>query len=180
MAKALGNKTRKYEALYSKERDLLDNAKHELDSPKATKETLKGELKKIIDSYEDILDQAAFITKVSDRLQTKLDKSNVALEEKNILLQNYIDELTKARIGKKATAITLTIAIALFVFTEGFIEPRIDDYVLSHQTDFISTDMASLGLKAILALLIKPIEKIVEIVLTRRASKILEAEKKKS
>ena len=43
------------------------------------------------------------------------------IEKKNIQLQETIDELTRTRIGKKARAITLLIAIVLFIFEDSIL-----------------------------------------------------------
>ncbi len=49
-----------------------------------------------------------------------IKKQKCEIEKKNVELQDTIDELTKAKIGKKAKAFTLVIAIVFFIF-EDFI-----------------------------------------------------------
>ncbi|MFK7899745.1 MAG: hypothetical protein AB8B61_03195 [Cyclobacteriaceae bacterium] len=161
----------KYEELFYQEAALLKKTEHFLDTDNGLDNNkTQSELISIFKSYKDLLNQQILITKVSDRLQKKLDKSNFVLEEKNNELEKYIAELKKARIGRKATTIAAIISITLFIITEGFIEPRIDAYYPTQDYGSKST-WYSLGLKAVVALLFKPIESIVERSLLRKAKK---------
>jgi tetratricopeptide (TPR) repeat protein len=64
--------------------------------------------------------QTIFTAEQTKKENTIIKKQKEEIEKKNIELQHTIDELTRARIGKKARAITLMIAIVLFVL-EDFI-----------------------------------------------------------
>ena len=50
----------------------------------------------LCNSYEELLDQSKLITKVSDRLQKKINKSNDDLEHKNIELQDTLRFINKS------------------------------------------------------------------------------------
>ncbi len=149
--------------LFSKEQDILranvDLAKDE----EASNEEIKQGFQSFCESYEDLLDQTRLITKVSDKLQNKLNTANQTLNDKNIELQNTIDELTKARIGRKAATITLLFAVFLFIISEGFIDPIIDNYT---NNNF----WLSMVDKAVIALLLKPLEGFVEKWLIKNAA----------
>ena len=120
--------------------------------------------------YEELLDQTKLITKVSDRQQKKINKINDSLNEVNVImekkndeLQNLLDDLSRAKVGRRATTITGIVFIGLFLTTEAFIEPRIEDYL--HTTNGILHDhefAVGLSLKGLLALMLRPIERIVE------------------
>src|SRR6185436_8796061 len=60
-----------------------------------------------------------------------IKKQKAEIEKKNHELQQTIDELTRTKIGKKARAITLIIAIILFV---------LEDSILHFALVFVSTD----------------------------------------
>mgnify|MGYP003682582485 FL=1 len=118
-----------------------------------------------ISHYEDLLDQSKLITKVSDRLQKKIIKATTTVEEKNAELQNTIDALTKAKVGRKAATMTLGIAIFLFLLGEGLLEPQIDKWIANSslaEYRFDNVNFIGLALKAVIAILIRPIEKLVE------------------
>lgn len=48
-------------------------------------------------------------------------QQKVEIEQKNIELQDTIDELTRAKIGRKAKAFTLAIAVVLFIFQDAIL-----------------------------------------------------------
>jgi hypothetical protein len=85
------------------------------------------------DDYEELVAQAKVITRVSDRLQKKLDGANLQIREqndeikvKNIELTKTIDQLDKAKIGRRASTIMLTVTLVLFVVEQVFIEPWVE------------------------------------------------------
>ena len=111
---------------------------------------------------------------------SKIIKTSQALESNNKELQETIDALTKAKVGRKAATIALGIAIVLFLFSEGFLEPIIDDWVADQDWEefkFDSVNAIGLGLKAMVALLIRPIEKLVE---SRMMAQVMKEEKTKN
>lgn len=165
--------------LFEHESNILSSSKVVIANEDITLEEAKAELISLNAHYEDLVDQSKLITKVSDRLQKKINKANDALESKNNELSETLDALTKAKVGRRATTITLVIFVVLFLVTEAFVEPPIEE--LSHEwfKGNETADMAfSLGVKGALALLLRPIEKIVEGILVKRekAKKEQEAE----
>ncbi len=93
----------------------------------------KEDLDSFSDEYEELVAQAKVITRVSDRLQKKLDTANVQIREqneeikdKNVELADTIDQLAKAKVGRRASTIMLTVAVVLFILEQIFIEPIIE------------------------------------------------------
>jgi len=164
-------KRRPKENIYHKEKANLERTQAFLSTKDPVDhEQTSGELKTISDNYEELLDQTVLITRISDRLQKKLDKTNDKLQnlndqlnDKNVELQNTIDDLVKAKAGRKATTIVFVFALILFVFSEGWIEPYIDSYA--------NNIYLSLAIKAVIAMLIKPFEMLVENGLLKAARK---------
>jgi len=169
---------KKVNHIFQRETAILKKSKAVLKDEEVAFEDLKKSLESLTDHYEELLDQSKLITKVSDRQQKKIIRTSQALESNNKELQETIDALTKAKVGRKATTITLGIAIVLFLFSEGFLEPQIDQWVSEHDFadfGFDNVNFIGLGLKALLALLIRPIEKIVE---NRMLAQAMKEEKK--
>lgn len=86
--------------------------------------------------YKDLLDQSKVITRISDRLQKKLDHANqkiktqnVEIQKKNTELEDTIDQLDKMTVGKKASRIMFVLAIVLFISEEQFLAPIINDMI---------------------------------------------------
>ena len=77
------------------------------------------------------------------------------IEKKNIELQETIDKLTRARIGKKARAITLVIAIGLFL---------VEDLILHSALTLANTDnyFISIVIKIVIIFSLSPINKAIE------------------
>ena len=166
------------ENIYHKEKANLERTLDFLSSEVAVDhEQTEAELKNICDNYEELLDQTVLITRISDRLQKKLDKTNDKLQglndqlnDKNVELQNTIDDLVKAKAGRKATTIVFIFALFLFVFSEALIEPYIDSYA--------NNMYLSLAIKAVIAMSIKPFEMLVETALLKAARKKTMQERK--
>ena len=89
----------------------------------------------------------------------------IVIENKNIELQKTIDELTLAKISKKAKMVTLTIAVCLFIIEDALLHcvvaPR------THHSFLIS-----LGANGLVVFALKPIERIVEHYLLHRFVKL--------
>lgn len=145
----------KKENLFKFEAQVLENSEGLLSREEATFEEYKNAYKELCFNYSELLDQTKLITKVSDKLQNKLNTVNEALEVKNIELSNTIDELTKARVGRKAQTIILFIGLTLFILEEIVLEPLIDSIVKDNI-------WISLGVKMVIAFLLKPLESFVE------------------
>jgi len=159
------------ENIYHKEKAHLEHTQKFLSSAQeASPEELMKELKATCKNFEELLDQTVLITRISDRLQRKLDKTNDKLQQlndqlndKNIELQNTIDDLIKAKAGRKATSIVFIFALILFVFSEALIDPYIDSNT--------KNIYLSLAIKGLIAMLIKPFEMLVEEGLLKSARK---------
>ena len=105
--------------------------------------------------YKDLLDQSKVITRISDRLQKKLDHANqkiksqnVEINKKNGELEITIDQLDKMTMGKKATRILFGLFIFLFISEQLFLEPIIDSWANG-------SNYVGIGVMLIIALALK-------------------------
>lgn len=156
------------EDIYTEEASHLKRAKSFLEEENKTAEESKSEFAILTHNYSELLDQVKLITRISDRLQRKLDQTNDKLndvnqeiQEKNIQLEQTINDLAEAKVGRKATTFVFIFALALFLVSEVFIEPWIER--------FYNNFFVSLGMKGLIALLIKPIESLIERTLLKQA-----------
>ncbi|MEQ9426357.1 MAG: hypothetical protein RJQ09_18170 [Cyclobacteriaceae bacterium] len=115
------------------------------------------DIETFVNKYEDLLNETKVITKISDRLQKKLDTANQKIQSQNTQITKKneelgvtIDKLTKARVGRKASTIILTVAIILFVSEEFYLEAVIEEYV--------NIPYLGLGIKLLIALILKFLE----------------------
>lgn len=157
------------EDIYTEEASHLKRAKSFLEEGNKSPEENKQEFALLTHNYSELLDQVKLITRISDRLQGKLDQTNEKLndvnkeiQEKNIQLEQTINDLAEAKVGRRATTFVFIFALALFLVSEVFIEPWIEDF-------FNSNFFVSLGMKGLIALLIKPIESLIERTLLKQA-----------
>src|SRR6185369_11311318 len=90
-----------------------------------------------------------------------IKKQKQEIEKKNIELQETIDELTLARVGKKARAITLLIAIIFFIFEDTILEFALK---IVHSESYL----ISLTVKMVIIFSLSPINKAIEHYLLRR------------
>lgn len=157
-------------SIYQQEHDNLEQSKNFLARNEYSKMELQLEFKRLVENYEELVDQVKIITKISDRLQKKLNNTNEQLEvlnlelnDTNAELKETIDALTAARIGKKAATIVIIIAVILFMFSSVFIEPEIDKFVDNY--------WIAVALKLVVALLLNPIQSLVEKSMLRQARK---------
>ncbi len=163
----------KMRELYHEEKKNLDEFKEKISDRKIYKEDLNA----FADSYDELVAQARVITRVSDRLQKKLDTANTQIKEqndeiteKNVQLEKTIEQLMKARVGKKASTIMLFLAIFLFVTEEYFMGPVIES--------FISIPYLDLVIKGLIAFSLKFVESGLETYFMKQEqSKILKEEK---
>src|SRR6185369_13726670 len=81
-----------------------------------------------------------------------IKKQKQEIEQKNIELQETIDELTITRISRKAKALTLFIAIVLFIFEDSILEFAL--HILSSENYYIS-----LAVKIGIVFSLNPIDK---------------------
>lgn len=134
----------KNQELYYDEIDSLRRFRAKIETHAIYKEDLDS----FSDEYEELVAQAKVITRVSDRLQKKLDNANLQIREqneeikdKNIQLADTVDQLAKAKVGRRASTILFTLAVVLFILEQLLLEPIIERYF---ETKFIS--LAVLGL----------------------------------
>lgn len=120
--------------LYHEELKKLKDFRSRLD----THAIYKQDLESFSDDYEDLVAQAKVITRVSDRLQKKLDNANIQIREqneeikdKNLQLENTIKELAEAKVGRRASTALFFLAIILFLAEELFVEDAIESYLSS-------------------------------------------------
>lgn len=169
----MGLKSKK-DDIFRNEKEALDELKKVLTQEDVSKDILLDKYQVLCDKFERLLGEAKFLTSVSDRLQSKLNvanekmkvqadeigKINNDLTVNNQVLQDTIDQLVKARVGRKATSIVLFFAIILFIISEGFLEPIVEKNIDSPMVGFM--------FKGGIALLLKPIDTLVERYLMRQ------------
>ena len=121
----------------------------------------KEDLVEFGEQYEELVAQAKVITRVSDRLQKKLDNANVQIQsqneeikDKNITLEDTIDQLAKAKMGRRASTIMLGVALFLFFLEQWFIQPKIEAY--------FSSPLISIGILVFLFFMVKYFESALE------------------
>lgn len=99
------------------------------------------------------------------RLKNKqIEHQRQQLQEKNIQLKDTLDELAKVKNSRKSLFFSIATAIVLVLLTEAFLDPLIESYAHSVYL--------SLGVKIIIALLLKPMESLYERILFRKAMKL--------
>jgi hypothetical protein len=167
------NKKLLSEKVFQNEIDVLREAKAFLKVEKSEGK-LKDEYRELCSRYESLLGIARLLTSMSDRLHLRLNKANKKLKsqaeeiqainddlhENNERLKESLDQLVKANIGRRAGTIVLVIAVVLFVFSEAYLEPIVESSV--------DNENMGLVLKGAIALLLKPIDIVVEKYLIRR------------
>ena len=162
--------------IFNREIEVLEQRKAILYQDSIDKEVLIKNYTELIDEHHDLIKQSIMLTKVSDRLQNKLDKVNNNLNSVNKKLKFTIEQLDNLKISRKATTIVFTFFIIFFIFSEGVIEPIIENWASNPTVDIslkeiiadsLSNNWAgslskafyiSLGIKLLLAILIKPAE----------------------
>jgi len=165
--------------VFAKETQQLEDLKAAVKGTDLSKDELKEKFIELCTQHEKLLMEARLLTSSSDRLHYRLNEANIKLknqaeeitsinedlEHKNKQLQRTIQLLSKARIEQKAASIVLLLAVALFLLSEGLIEP-----IIEANTDSI---YVGLLLKGVIALLLRPLDIIVErILMTRRLKKL--------
>jgi len=143
----------KHLELYWEEIENLKNFRSKLE----THTVYKDDLDEFGDQYEELVAQTKVITRVSDRLQKKLDSANLQIREqneeikdKNFELEGTVLLLAKAKVGRRASTIMMIIALVLFVLEQVLLEPYISRN--------ISIPFAGLGILLILFFVVKGLE----------------------
>ena len=162
--------------VFEKEVEILQKSQQISKDKSIEVDKLSKEYEGLTQAYEQLLEETRLITRVSDRLQNKINRANdklseqsekinrinSELQENNGALKLALEQLTKAKVSNRTTTIVLTFAIFLFFISEGFVEPIIEKKV----------DSFWLGLlfKGLIVLLLKPIEMVVEKYLDRKTT----------
>ncbi len=163
--------------VFQSEIDFLNEVRALAENDSIPPETVKENYKALCTKYERLIGEAKLLTSVSDRLHSKLNEANEKLKRQsdeinkinddlkvnNNLLQDTIDQLVKAKVGRKASSIVLLIAILLFIVSEGVLEPFVEEKVGNEQIGFL--------FKLGIAILLKPIDVLVERYMMRKALK---------
>ena len=165
---------------FKKETEILKSLETVLKDPETTQEILTAEVQKIAKSYKRMLGDAKVLTSIGDRLQKKLKGANVLLQEqaeeiqkinkevhnKNIELQLTIDELTRAKAGRRASTIILVLTIMLFAVSE------ILEWGFQNFFDNGSNIIFLYAFKILLVVGFKPIESLLEGTIISREMKL--------
>jgi hypothetical protein len=154
----MGKFTRE-EKLFRKEIQVLNDYR-EIATQECSYDESKEALQCLTNKYKNLLEQTRFLTWISGRLERKLQRTNRELFQKNITLENTLNELTKSEAGRNATGIIYFIAIVLFVLEEFFVEP-----VISMFGDGVSYGIV---IKVGIVLLLKVSEGFIERKLTKK------------
>ncbi|ADR20210.1 hypothetical protein MATR_21740 [Marivirga tractuosa] len=163
--------------VFQAEIDFLNEVRALAEDDDIPAEKVKENYKLLCDKYDRLIGEAKLLTSVSDRLHAKLNEANEKLKKQsdeinkinddlkvnNQLLQDTIDQLVKAKVGRKASSIVLLIAIILFIISEGVLEPLVEERVGNTSVGFL--------FKLGIAVLLKPIDVLVERYMMRRALK---------
>lgn len=127
-------------------------------------------LEEIHQYYENMLRDARLLVRMGDRLQAKLRAANEEiahynkqLQEKNRELQATLDALQESQRRRKALTVLGISAIVIFMITE-LIEYYIEQTASEATTQW--ANFISFGLKALVALAFKPLEELVESLLS--------------
>jgi tetratricopeptide (TPR) repeat protein len=88
----------------------------------------------------------------------------IEIEKKNIALQETIDELTLAKISKKAKALTLSLALVLFIFQDKILETVLHIFASDNY-------WLSLSIKIAIIFSLEPVNKAIEHYLLRKVIK---------
>lgn len=161
--------------LYFEELDNLKKFRKKLESHAIYKE----DLDEFSEQYEELVAQAKVITRVSDRLQKKLDNANLHIRDQNDEIKTKNDELettvlqlAKARVGRRASTIMLTVALGLFIAEQVFLEPIIEEK--------INIPYVGFGILAVLFFMVKALESGLEnYFLNKEKKKIMNKEGKR-
>ncbi len=96
----------------------------------------------------------------------QIEKQKKQIQQKNRQLKDTLDELAKVKTSQKALFFSIGTAIVLVILTEAFFDPLIDSYSYNVYI--------SLGVKVLIALLLKPMDSFYERLLLRKALKLKE------
>lgn len=158
--------------LYHDEVSNLDKFRKKIDSRTIYKEDLEF----FSEQYEELIAQAKVITRVSDRLQKKLDNANTQIREqnseiteKNNELESAINQLVAAKVGRKASTILFVVTITLLIIEEYAIDPLLEN--------LSGSEFISIGIKVATAVVAKLFEgRLEDYFLSKEKAKIIRDE----
>jgi len=117
------------------------------------------------DSAKSLADAKAMFEAEQTRKENAVIKAQKAeIEQKNQQLQDTIDELTRAKIGRRAKAMTLGLAVVLFIFQDAILGTALR--LLASNNYFVL-----LGVKMGIIFSLSPINRGIERYLLRRVVK---------
>jgi hypothetical protein len=183
----MSSSSNKSEIAYQRENELLSKFKTVAQSEDLSKEEYRTAIDELLKSYTTLLSDTKLLTSVGDRLQRKLKGANMLLQQQseeiqrindnlqltNVELKNTIDELTKARASRKAQTFILIFVVVLMVATEVMEEFFIEKFVDTYFVDWDKIFQFMIGLipKALIVMLLKPIEGYTERYFIRQAQR---------
>lgn len=170
---------------YSRELEVISQYRELSEREEISVPEAREALNNLTQLYERLLDDSKLLTSVGDRLQRKLKSANLMMreqaeeikrvnaniQEKNLELQLTVDELTRAKASRRASALVLLGAIGLFIVSE-----LMEDFADTYLTVNFGGNAAAIfswTFKVLLVLLFKPAESFFE-------KRILESEKKRA
>ncbi len=152
--------------LFEEEDEILEEFQKKIDDKSYSHEDVIAFKRK----FEDQTAESQVMLRIGDRLQQRLDMANLKIKEKsdeiaskNNKLNQALDNLIKARVGKKASTIMFTITILLFISEEVYIEPLVEY--------FVGYLYLILILKGVVALILKSFESVLENIFVNREKK---------
>ena len=174
--------------IFAKEFESLEQRRSILTQDLVDHEILLKNYTELLEEHFDLIKQAIMLTKVSDRLQNKLDKANYNLNATNDKLKSTIEQLDKMEISRRATIIVFIAFIAFYVFTEGVIEPIIENWASNTDINTFSATVVtpvfnnwigsnafafylSMSIKLIVAIFFRPLESFISRRMEKRRKK---------
>lgn len=153
---------------YSRESEIINHFRTIASKQNRSVEETSEALNDLTQHYERLLDDSKLLTSVGDRLQKKLKsanlmlreqadeikRANLAIQEKNVALQESLDALTRAKASRRATALLVIVALVLFLaaeIPESSIEQALSQY------GFLGA-VAVWSLKVVITLTLLPVQ----------------------
>ena len=99
--------------------------------------------------------------KIFNLKNNQIERQKQLLESQNVVLNQALQELKEARNSKISLFYSIITVIVLVVLSEAFIEPLIEQYSDNHYIGY--------GVKALMALMLKPLESLYDRILFRKA-----------
>lgn len=133
------------------ENDILEEFQKKIDNKSYTHEDVVA----FKELFEGQTAESQVMMRISDRLQKRLDNANTKIKEKNeeIVSKNEklneaLDNLMKARVGKKASTIMFTATILIFVSEEVYLGPLVEMFTGYAYLILVLKGLIAIGLKS--------------------------------